>query len=110
MDIIKNILTVLLLCLVQQVMAQKTVSGTVTEDFAGSAEPCIGVNVTFQNAQKRIIAGTVTDFNGQYSLKVPANEKGALTLVFSYIGMTTQSFKYTGQTTLNVKMSNAGEG
>ena len=37
MDIIKNILTVLLLCLVQQVMAQKTVSGTVTEDFAGSA-------------------------------------------------------------------------
>ncbi|MDY5656336.1 MAG: SusC/RagA family TonB-linked outer membrane protein [Prevotella sp.] len=107
MDIIKNILTVLLLCLVQQVMAQKTVSGTVTEDFAGSAEPCIGVNVTFQNAQKRIIAGTVTDFNGQYSLKVPANEKGALTLVFSYIGMTTQSFKYTGQTTLNVKMSNA---
>ena len=107
MDIIKNILTVLLLCLVQQVMAQKTVSGTVTEDFAGSAEPCIGVNVTFQNAQKRIIAGTVTDFNGQYSLKVPANEKGALTLVFSYIGMTTQSFKYAGQTTLNVKMSNA---
>ena len=107
MDIIKNILTVLLLCLVQQVMAQKTVSGTVTEDFAGSAGPCIGVNVTFQNAQKRIIAGTVTDFNGQYSLKVPANEKGALTLVFSYIGMTTQSFKYTGQTTLNVKMSNA---
>ena len=107
MDIIKNILTVLLLCLMQQVMAQKTVSGTVTEDFAGSAEPCIGVNVTFQNAQKRIIAGTVTDFNGQYSLKVPANEKGALTLVFSYIGMTTQSFKYTGQTTLNVKMSNA---
>ena len=107
MDIIKNILTVLLLCLVQQVMAQKTVSGTVTEDFAGSAEPCIGVNVTFQNAQKRIIAGTVTDFNGQYSLKVPANEKGALTLVFSYIGMTTQSFKYNGQTTLNVKMSNA---
>ena len=107
MDIIKNILTVLLLCLVQQVLAQKTVSGTVTEDFAGSAEPCIGVNVTFQNAQKRIIAGTVTDFNGQYSLKVPANEKGALTLVFSYIGMTTQSFKYTGQTTLNVKMSNA---
>ena len=107
MDIIKNILTVLLLCLVQQVMAQKTVSGTVTEDFAGSAEPCIGVNVTFQNAQKRIIAGTVTDFNGQYSLKVPANEKGALTLVFSYIGMTTQSFKYTGQTTLNVKLSHA---
>ena len=107
MDRIKSILTILIICLVQQAWAQKTVSGTVTEDFAGSAEPCIGVNVTFQNAQKRIIVGTVTDFNGQYSLKVPADEKGELTLVFSYIGMKSQSFKYTGQTTLNVKMKNA---
>ncbi len=107
MDRIKSILTVLMICLVQQAWAQKMVSGTVTEDFAGSAEPCIGVNVTFQNAQKRIIAGTVTDFNGQYSLKVPTGEKGELTLVFSYIGMKSQTFKYTGQTTLNVKMKNA---
>ena len=107
MDRIKSILTVLMICLVQQAWAQKMVSGTVTEDFAGSAEPCIGVNVTFQNTQKRIIAGTVTDFNGQYSLKVPTGEKGELTLVFSYIGMKSQTFKYTGQTTLNVKMKNA---
>ena len=105
MNKIRNILAVLLLCLVQQAMAQKTVTGTVTEDFGGSAEPCIGVNVTFQNAQKRIISGTVTDFNGKYSIKVPEDEKGQLTLVFSYIGMKSQSFKYTGQTTLNVKMA-----
>ena len=104
MEKIRNIMIALLLCLTTQAMAQKTVSGTVTEDFGGQAEPCIGVNVTFQNAQKRIIAGVVTDFNGNYSLKVPTNEKGQLTLVFSYIGMKTKSFKYTGQTTLNVKM------
>lgn len=106
MDKIRNIITVLLLCLIQQAVAQKVVTGTVTESFGGSSEPCIGVNVTFQNAQKRIINGTVTDFNGNYSIKVPTNEKGQLTLVFSYIGMKTQSFKYTGQTTLNVKMDN----
>lgn len=106
MDKIRNILAVLLVCLVQQAMAQKTVTGTVTEDFGNSSEPCIGVNVTFQNAQKRIINGTVTDFNGKYSIKVPADEKGQFTIVFSYIGMKSQSFKYTGQTTLNVKMSN----
>lgn len=106
MDKFKNIIIVMLLCLTQQAMAQKTVTGTVTEDFGGNAEPCIGVNVTFQNAQKRIIAGTVTDFNGKYSLKVPANEKGKLLLVFSYIGMKTQSFEYKGEATHNVKMSN----
>lgn len=104
MDKIKNILIIALLCLVQQAMAQKTVTGTVTEMLGGKAEPCIGVNVTFQNAQKRTLGGTVTDFNGNYSLKVPADEKGQLYIVFSYIGMKAQSFKYTGQTTLNVKM------
>ena len=93
-----------MLCVTQQAIAQKMITGTVTEDFAGSEEPCIGVNITFQNSQKRIINGTTTDFNGNYSLKVPTDEKGELTIVFSFIGMQTQSFKYTGQTTLNVKM------
>ncbi len=104
MNKIRNILAVVLLFLAHHAMAQQTVSGTVTEDFGGSLEPCIGVNVTFQNAQKRIISGTVTDFNGKYSLKVPEDEKN-LSLVFSYIGMKTQTFKYTGQGTINVTMS-----
>ena len=82
--------------------AQNTISGTVTEMFGKSVEPCIGVNVTFVNAQNRIITGVTTDFNGQYSMKVP-NEKN-LTVVFSYIGMNTQKFKYTGQKVLNVRM------
>lgn len=83
--------------------AQDVVTGTVVEMLGNSKEPCIGVNVTFQNSQNRIVTGAVTDFNGNYSLKVPKGEKG-LTLVFSYIGMKSQRFKYTGQKTLNVTM------
>ena len=86
--------------------AQNTISGTVTEQFGNSTEPCIGVNVAFVNSQNRIISGVTTDFNGKYSLKVPAEKN--ISIQFSYIGMTTQKFKYTGQKVLNVKMeSNA---
>ncbi len=96
----------LMFCLfAMSAMAQNTVTGTVYEMFAGAEEPCIGVNVTFQNSQNRIVTGVTTDFNGKYSLKVPEGEK-ELTLVFSYIGMKTQRFKYTGQTTLDVTMEN----
>lgn len=84
-------------------MAQDVITGTVTETIGGMDEPCIGVNVTFVNAQNRIVVGTVTDFNGMYTLKVPAGAE-KLTLQFSYIGMKTQKFKYTGQTTLDVKL------
>ena len=94
----------LMLCVTTlQAIAQDVVTGTVVEKLGNSNEPCIGVNVTFQNSQNRIVTGAVTDFNGKYSLKVPAGEKG-LTLVFSYIGMKSQRFKYTGQKELNVTM------
>lgn len=94
-----------LLCTIQTMVAQTTVSGTVTEVIGNSNEPCIGVNVTFINSQNRIIVGTVTDLNGRYSLKVPTDEKGQLSLSFSYIGMKTQKIKYTGQATQNVTMA-----
>ena len=99
-----KILFSLLFCLCAiSTYGQGTVTGTVTEMLGNMKEPCIGVNVTFQNSQNRIVSGTVTDFNGNYTLKVPAGEKN-LNLVFSYIGMRTQTFKYTGQKTLNVTM------
>ena len=99
-----KIFLTLLLCLAATVgiNAQDVITGNVTEMLGNAKEACIGVNVTFQNSQNRIVSGTVTDFNGNYSLKVP-QEKG-LTLVFSYIGMKSQRFKYTGQKTLNVTM------
>lgn len=83
--------------------AQEVITGTVTEMIGNDEEPCIGVNVTFVNAQNRIVAGTVTDFSGMYTLQVPADKKN-LSVQFSYIGMKTQKFKYEGQKTINVKL------
>lgn len=99
----KTILLILLFLSTLGTEAQDIITGNVTEMIGNAKEACIGVNVTFQNNQNRIVTGTVTDFNGNYSLKVP-EEKG-LTLVFSYIGMKTQRFKYNGQKTLNVTMT-----
>ncbi|MCC8094986.1 MAG: carboxypeptidase-like regulatory domain-containing protein [Tannerellaceae bacterium] len=54
----------------------RTVSGVVKDS---SGEPIIGVNVVVQGTT----SGTVTDFNGQYTLTVPGNHA---VLVFSYLG------------------------
>ena len=91
----------LTLLLVASVSAQKMLTGHVYELFDGQREPAIGVNISFRNAQNRIVDGTVTNYNGEYSLRVPEG-KGELTVVFSYIGMKTQSLPYSGQTTLDV--------
>ncbi|HRI58800.1 MAG TPA: SusC/RagA family TonB-linked outer membrane protein, partial [Saprospiraceae bacterium] len=60
--------------------AQRAITGTVTGD---DGEPLIGATVRAKDAS----AGTVTDVNGQYVLRVPAE---ATTLVFSYTGFATQ--------------------
>src|SRR5688572_10028917 len=44
--------------------------------------------------------GALTDFNGDYSLEVPANS----TLVFSFIGYETQEISYQGEKVLNIVM------
>ncbi|HLF33920.1 MAG TPA: SusC/RagA family TonB-linked outer membrane protein, partial [Cyclobacteriaceae bacterium] len=76
-------------------VAQLTVSGTVisSEDNAGMP----GVNVVVQGTT----AGTVTDLNGRYSINL---ESGNITLVFSFIGFTTQSFEVGNRTTIDVIM------
>lgn len=58
----------------------KTLSGTVTEE---NGEPLIGATVVV----KGTTMGTVTDLNGKFTLSVPAD---ATTLVFSFVGMTSQ--------------------
>jgi len=62
-----------------------TVTGTVTD--ADTKMPLIGVSVV----EKRTNNGTVTDVNGNFSIRV---EKGK-TLVFSYTGYATQEKKIT---------------
>ena len=79
---------------VPQASSQKhTVTGTVVDE---SGEPMIGVSVM----QVGTTTGVATDFDGNFSLSVPA---GA-TLQFSYIGYKTQTIKVANQTNLEVKM------
>ncbi|MDD4990853.1 MAG: SusC/RagA family TonB-linked outer membrane protein [Paludibacter sp.] len=103
---IKNIFVVIMLfySLVGTAQNSRIISGTVTEISNGKSEPGIAVNVVFSNEQNRTLTGTVTNFEGKYSLKVPENA-GKLKIVFSYIGMNTRKFDFTGQKTLNVELT-----
>ncbi len=73
---------------------QNTVSGTVVD--AGDKETLIGVNIIVKGTS----LGTVTDFDGNYSLDVPANA----TLVYSYTGYADQEIAVNNQTIVNVEM------
>ncbi|WP_425392372.1 SusC/RagA family TonB-linked outer membrane protein [Ekhidna sp.] len=79
-------------------MAQRTVSGKVTDD-SGEALP--GVNVVI----KGTTTGVTTDLDGNYRITV---ESGA-TLVFSYVGFETQEVPVGSRTTLDLEMSGATE-
>ncbi|MGL5730413.1 MAG: SusC/RagA family TonB-linked outer membrane protein, partial [Bacteroidales bacterium] len=61
-----------------------------------TGEPLIGVSVTVQGAT----IGTVTDYDGNFELSVPANSQ----LVFSYIGYTSQTVKVSGNKALNITL------
>lgn len=79
----------------QSVLAQTNeITGTVTSAEDGSSIPGVSVSV------KGTTLGTITDFDGKYTLKVPEN---ATTLVFSFVGMQTQEAPITGAT-VNVQM------
>ena len=80
--------------------AQKTISGTVLDKDLN--EPLIGVNVLL----KGTTIGTVTDFDGKYSLEVP-DDNG--TLVFSYVSMKTVEEAINGRTTIDVVMASDSE-
>lgn len=69
------------------------VSGRVTD---GKGEPIIGATVQIVGTR----LGTVTDFDGHYSLTLPKDKKE---LKFSYIGYTTRTLKVNGPT-LNVQL------
>lgn len=59
----------------------------------------IGGSVTVKGAAG---VGTVTDINGNYTLKVENASKDIL--VFSYVGMTSQEVKVNGQNVINVTL------
>jgi len=81
-----------------QIYAQKTVTGTVTDD-AGKAIPGVSVLV------KGTTIGTMSLSDGTYSVKVP---DGSNVLIFSYIGKETQEITISGNV-VNVKLMPSSE-
>ena len=76
-----------------------TVNGKVVD---ASNEPLIGVTVMVDGQQS---AGTVTDFDGNYTIKAASNAN----LKFSYIGYQDQKIAVGGRTTIDVKMKEDSE-
>jgi TonB-linked SusC/RagA family outer membrane protein len=83
---------ILVLFAVVPAMAQRTVSGTVTDQ---NGDPLIGATVLLKNTS----TGTVTDIDGTYSLEIPEGEQ---TLVFSYTGFGTQEVITTASNIIDV--------
>lgn len=73
---------------------ERTITGTVTD---ATGEALIGVNVQVKGNPT---AGTITDFEGNYSLSVPDNSE----IVFSYIGYRSETLKPDGKHVLNITM------
>lgn len=96
---VKNMRVLLLLlfaALSLSVSAQTiTVSGTVKDT---SGEPIIGASIVQKGNTSN---GTITDLDGNFSLKVPSNA----TLTATYIGMKTQEVSIKGQTKINITLS-----
>ncbi len=78
-----------------QLMAQSKLSGTVTD--ADNGEPLIGASVLVKGTS----TGGVTDFDGNFSIAVPA---GKTQVVISSLGYKSQTLSITGKSVLKVKL------
>lgn len=77
-------------------IAQRAITGTVTDKVDGSPLP--GVNVVIGGTTQ----GTTTDLNGKYSINVDDNAK---TLVFSFVGYEKNVVEINGKSTINVRLT-----
>ncbi len=79
-----------------QIFAQdREIKGTVISSDDG--QPIPGVQVLVKGTS----TGTITDLDGNYTIKVP---ESATTLVFRFVGMATQEVEIGSQTTIDVSM------
>ena len=92
----RTVLLTLLVALISlSVSAQNvTVKGTVKDK---TGETVIGASVVEKGNTSN---GTITDIDGNYTISVPANA----TIVFSYVGMTTQEASVKGKTQIDIVM------
>ncbi len=79
--------------------AQRTITGTITD--ANTGEPLIGANILVIGTT----TGTVTDFDGNYSLTIPEN---AAEIEVSYTGFASSRVPITSSDVIDVQLS-AGE-
>ncbi len=75
------------------------IRGKVTS--ATDSEPLVGVTVAEKNSTNRFVNGTITDFNGNFSIKVRNAEN---TLSFSFIGFDTKTIEPGGKGVINVEL------
>src|SRR6056297_2108869 len=73
----------------------RQITGTVTAEEDGTPLPGVTVLV------KGTTVGTVTDFEGNYTISVP---EGSNTLVFSFVGMQNQEVEIGTSTVIDVAM------
>lgn len=81
--------------LVQTVLQSRTVNGQILDE---NGEPLIGVSVVVKGAST---TGTITDFDGRFSLEVPSGQKA---LIVSYIGYKTEEVALGTSNVINIKM------
>ncbi len=89
------LLVVLLMFFAQLVFSQITVNGTLTD--ADTGDPLVGASVRVKDSD----AGTITDIDGKFGLKVPSKNS---VLVFSYLGYVTQEVVVGDQQNLNIAL------
>jgi len=94
----RGLFCLLSLCFAGSLHAQHKVSGVVSDE-KGMTIP--GVNVTVKGTQN----GVATGLDGDYTIEVPENG----TLVFSFIGFTTEEVAVKGKTKINVKLAEASK-
>lgn len=82
--------------MVTTLWGQRTITGTVTND---QGEPLIGASVYVEGNPS---TGTITDFEGEYELRVSAE---ASTLVFSYTGYETIELEIGASNEINATLS-----
>ncbi|WP_428230363.1 SusC/RagA family TonB-linked outer membrane protein [Flavobacterium sp.] len=85
----------LFLLLPFSVLAQSTLTGTVSDQ--GTGQPIPGVNVNVQGAP----GGSSTDFDGKFQL---SNVKNGDKILVSFIGYKTSTIVFNGQKTLSVSL------
>ncbi len=75
--------------------AQKTITGTLTDSETN--EPLIGANILVEGTT----VGTVTDYNGAYTLKVPPENNR---VIFSYTGYRPVTITVLKDSTINIQL------